>query len=73
MARYLYEVVALTQDCELGKLGERALVVDLEGETRNGKWRWMTLVFFNRARADRVVHTGCDYRFIETVEGSWPA
>lgn len=56
MQRYLHEVVELTQDCDLGARGDRAVVVALDR-------RLMTLVFPARD-SDRKVTTGADYRFM---------
>lgn len=62
MQRYLYEVVEIAQDCELGSAGERALVVELPEE------RYMELVFFNRPYDQRIVRTGSDYKFLRSVK-----
>lgn len=58
--RHLHEVVHLTRDCEIGKAGERAVVIALSD-------RYMTLLFANRARDVREVNTGADYAFVETM------
>lgn len=58
--RYLHEVVRLNRDCELGKAGERAVVIHLDD-------RYMTLLFVNRAKDVREVNTGADYVYVETM------
>jgi hypothetical protein len=57
-SRYQYQVLELTQDCELGQRGERAVVTEIV----NG--RYMTLLFPGRALTERWVHTGLDYRYL---------
>lgn len=54
------DVIALTVDCDLGALGERAVVLDI-GES------YMTLVFPNRDQGYRVVQTVADYKFLRRV------
>ena len=71
--RYMHEVVELTRDCELGKQGERAVVVQLLAEDSlapiyAGPARYMTLLFVNRPRSKRIVSTGADYLYLRTVE-----
>lgn len=59
--RKLHEVVEVTNDCEIGKTGERAVVIHLEG-------RYMTLLFPNRdLKYNREVHTGADYIHLRKV------
>lgn len=62
--RHLREVVALTQDCDIGKQGERAVVVSLEA-TQAGVY--MTVVFPDRSADDREVCTGADYVYFKSV------
>lgn len=52
-------VVELCQDCELGKKGERAVVLSIKG-------KYMTLVFPYRDHS-REVRTGIDYTFLKVV------
>lgn len=62
--RTLHEVVELTQDCELGEKGERAVVIHLAFD---GYW-YMTLLFPNRAlKHARKASTGADYRYLKGV------
>lgn len=59
--RCLHEVVELTQTCELGEKGERAVVIDLEG-------KYMTLLFANReTKYKREISTGADYLWLKKV------
>lgn len=53
-------VLQLTCDCELGRCGERAVVVYVS------EWM-MTLVFPMRPAGDRVFRTGRDYKFCKEV------
>lgn len=53
-------VMELTRDCELGRRGERAVVVFVHEST-------MTLVFPARPAGDRVFRTGRDYKFAKEV------
>lgn len=57
--RAVYEMVELTQDCELGVKGERAIVVDIDGKC-------MRLTFFERT-SDQYKLTGTDYAFLRRV------
>ena len=57
--RFAGEVVVLDRNCEVGQVGERAVVVSLDGI-------YMTLCFFERASNDRKVNTGADYRFLRS-------
>lgn len=60
--RVLHEVVELTQDCELGEKGERAVVIKLVYD----EYWFMTLLFPNRAiKHTRKVSTGADYRYLK--------
>lgn len=65
MSRSLHEVVVLTRDCDIGKAGERCVVVDLSPDKR-----YMTLLFVDRDAARRKVATGADYKFLRTAEDS---
>lgn len=58
--RYIEEVVELDRDCELGELGERAVVTAIDG-------RYMTLIFSNRRTQRQRITTGIDYKFLRTV------
>ncbi len=59
--RFRFEVLELTQDCELGSMGERVVMVHLDD-------RHMTLLFPNcHANTERSVQTGADYRFVRRV------
>lgn len=58
--RELHEVVVLTRDCEIGREGERAVVIDLVGH-------YMTLLFPDRQRSERVVRTGADYLYLRST------
>lgn len=59
--RFAGEVVQLTQDCELGRWKERAVVVTLEAAESA---TYMTLCFFDRPAASREVRTGADYLYL---------
>lgn len=62
--RTLHEVVELTQKCELGEKGERAVVIKL---VHDGYW-FMTLLFPNREiKHTRTANTGADYRYLKGV------
>lgn len=67
MSRYLHEVVTITRDCELGEKGECAVVIELERSGTSQGWQFMTLLFFRRPYDRRKVHTGADYKYLETV------
>jgi hypothetical protein len=58
--RELWEVVVLDRGCELGHEGERAVVIDLTD-------RYMTLLFPDRARSERMVYTGRDYLYLKST------
>lgn len=59
--RKLHEVVEVTQNCEIGESGERAVVVRLED-------KYMTLLFpYRQLKYQREVHTGADYLYLKTV------
>lgn len=58
--RMLWEVVEVTQDCEVGKAGERAVVVELDG-------KYMTMVFTARPAGTQKCSTGADYRYLRTA------
>lgn len=55
--RFVTECVELTQDCEVGKGSERAVVTEISGI-------YMTLVFHDRDVC-RTVLTGTDYLFLK--------
>lgn len=55
--RELHEVVLLTRDCEIGRTGERAVVIELVGH-------YMTLLFPDRSVDLRIVRTGADYAYL---------
>lgn len=67
MPRFLYEVVTITQNCELGEKGECAVVIELENSGAGQGWRYMALLFFRRPYDQRKVFTGADYKYLETV------
>lgn len=66
--RYLHEVVVLSCDCELGKEGERGVVVDLDGGQGVGRPNYMTLLFPDRTLEQRKVCTGADYLYLNTMK-----
>jgi hypothetical protein len=52
-------VVELDRDCEMGRKGERAVVMEVEGP-------FMRLLFPMRSES-RSVRTGTDYRYLKVV------
>src|SRR4029077_17634745 len=56
--RFVGEVVELSRRCELGQEGDRAVVTSLA-------FPYMSLTF-----QDRVLHTGADYKYLHTYEGT---
>ncbi len=58
--RRVSEVLELDRDCDLGNLGERAVVTVVDG-------RHMTLVFPYRVAERREVRTGVDYAYLREV------
>lgn len=56
--RFVGEVVELSRNCELGQEGDRAVVTSLA-------FPYMSLTF-----QDRVLHTGADYKYLRTCEGT---
>lgn len=56
----IHQVVEVTQDCEVGDRGERAVIVALDHKS-------MVLIFPARPRAERRVSTGVDYSFLRAV------
>lgn len=69
--RELHEVVEVTRDCEIGKAGERAVVVELVGvEPYPGTKRYMALLFPDRSPPERLVRTGADYLYLRSVRAA---
>ena len=59
-ARTVGDVLELTQDCDIGAINERCVVVEVEG-------RYMALVFPNRKFGRRWCRTGTDYKFLRVA------
>ncbi len=58
--RFVGEHVDVTRDCEIGRVGERAEVTEID---TSGRYPTMTLTFVD----GRQIHTGADYRFLRRV------